>query len=328
MQRRKVDLVVISDVHLGTYGCHADELVRYLKSIDPQVLILNGDIVDCWQFRKGFFPASHLEVIRQFTRFAARGVPVFYLTGNHDDIFRRFTNLELGQFQLRDQLELKIGGQKVLFFHGDLFDVSIRHARWLARLGGKSYEWLIRLNRLVNVLLVRLGRQRISFSHRIKHSVKKAVKFVNDFEQGAAEWGIARGCSVVVCGHIHQPAIREMHGAKSASPILYLNSGDWVENLSALEYRDGDWHLWRYEEEMMVPEAEEDQQSKGGMVQPQEMAGTIHGEVVKEDALPALERKPREEVFMHLDQVASLQLLLERERRHQKSPFPNSLQDW
>ncbi|MBI1192057.1 MAG: UDP-2,3-diacylglucosamine diphosphatase [Bacteroidetes bacterium] len=319
--RRPVDLAVISDVHLGTYGCHAEELIRYLKSIEPKVLVLNGDIMDCWQFRKGYFPASHLEVIRQFTRFAAKGTPVFYLTGNHDDLFRRFTDLALGNFHLRDQLVLTVGGEKVLFFHGDIFDASIRHARWLAKLGGRGYDWLIRLNRLINAVLLRMGRPRVSFSHKIKKSVKKAVKFVSDFEQGAAELGIAQGCSTVVCGHIHQPAMRQLQGSKKGGSIRYLNSGDWVEHLSALEYHSGDWHLWHYEQQM--PEIFSN--AGNTPLEPLQEGNTLGWKAAAEPWVA--QEMARETAFNHLDQLASLQLLLERERRALKGKLPPSFMD-
>ncbi len=289
--RKRVDLVVLSDLHLGTYGCQAEELLAYLKSIDPGVLILNGDILDCWQFKKGFFPGSHLEVIRQLTRFAARGKAVFYLTGNHDDILRRFSDLHLGQIQLLDQLILQVGGKKVLFFHGDAFDVSIRHARWLAQLGGTTYEWLIRLNRLINALLFRMGRPRVSFSQRIKRSVKKAVRFVSDFEQASVEYGHQQGCQVVVCGHIHQPGMRMVPVANGEREVLYLNSGDWVENLTALEHHEGQWSLYKHEEQAQALKPKAKTPSKSPV------------------------NRVREEVFTQLDQVASLQLLLERERQ-------------
>ncbi len=319
--RRAVDVVVISDVHLGTYGCHADELIHYLKSIEPKVLVLNGDIIDCWQFRKGYFPASHLEVIRQFTRFAAKGTPVFYLTGNHDDLFRRFTDLALGNFHLRDQLVLTVGGEKVLFFHGDIFDASIRHARWLAKLGGRSYDWLIRLNRLINAVLLRLGRPRVSFSHKIKKSVKNAVKFVSDFEQGAAELGIAQGCSTVVCGHIHQPAMRQVPGSKKGGSIRYLNSGDWVEHLSALEYHSGDWHLWFYEQQMA-------EASRSKVTGQGELTQDRDDSILSPSLEPVESQEmAREMAFSHLDQLASLQLLLEREKRALKGKLPSSFMD-
>lgn len=299
MSRRSVDLAVLSDIHLGTYGCHAAECLEYLKSIQPKVLVLNGDIVDCWAFRKGYFPPEHLDVLRQIARFASKGVPVFYITGNHDDVFRRFSDLQLGGFHLLDQLELTVGQERVLFFHGDAFDVSIKHARWLAKLGGKSYEWLIRINRLMNRLLVRLGRPRVSFSKRVKHSVKRAVRFVHDFEQAAAELGMTRGVDVVVCGHIHQPQMRHINSSrKNRAPIRYLNSGDWVENLTALEYDQGQWSIWRYEEQ-----AARDQK-------PASKTGTP----AWDDALDQEEpESTRETILASLGQVASAQLLRERE---------------
>ncbi len=350
MQRRRIDLAVISDLHLGTYGCQAEELVRYLKSIEPRVLILNGDIIDCWQFRPGYFPSTHMEVIKQFSRLAAKGTPVFYLTGNHDDVFRRFSDVELGPFQLRDQLVLTVGGERVLFFHGDVFDVSIRHARWLAQLGGRSYESIIRLNRLVNRLLDRLGRPRVSFSQRIKRSVKKAVQYLNDFEQGAVEYARRQGCSTVVCGHIHQPVMRLVEGAEGDFPVRYLNSGDWVENLSALEYHGGAWHLWHYHEQMAAQSGNEASaavtgatqpepslaQRKPILAQPEPSLPAAEPMAAASETDPALAEQPasakrsrlREEVFSQLDQIASIQLLLERERYLMRKGAADSSADY
>ncbi len=306
MSRRPVDLVVISDVHLGTYGCHAEECLAYLRSVAPAALVLNGDIVDCWQFRKGYFPAAHLEVLRQVARFAARGVPVYYLTGNHDDVFRRFSDLRLGNVHLLDHLELVLGRERVLFFHGDAFDVSIRHARWLAKLGGKGYEFLILLNRWINRGLVRLGRPRISFSRRVKRSVKRAVRFIDDFEQAAVEWGLSRGVDTVVCGHIHQPRMTTLKGRKGAS-IRYLNSGDWVENLTALEYHRGHWRLWRHETDAPLAASGEDAAPTA------EPAAAVEPEPAAEPLLAML------------GEVASAQLLRERALRDAAfPPFPAS----
>ena len=78
MSKREVDIVVISDVHLGTYGCHAKELLKYLKSVKPKMVILNGDIIDIWQFSKRYFPEAHTKVIRRILKFVTEGVPVYY----------------------------------------------------------------------------------------------------------------------------------------------------------------------------------------------------------------------------------------------------------
>ena len=249
-KKRKVDLLVISDVHLGTYGCHAKELLNYLKSIKPKVVILNGDIIDIWQFRKRYWPESHMRVVKKITSFIAKGVPVYYLTGNHDDMLRKFSDFEMGSFKLLDKLVLGINGQKAWIFHGDVFDVTMKHAKWLAKLGGQGYDLLILLNRFVNYMLQKLGRNKISLSKKIKDSVKSAIKFVDDFEQTAADLAIEKQYQYVICGHIHKPLIKQINTPKGA--VTYLNSGDWVENLTSLEYNNGQWNIYEYNKDLLA----------------------------------------------------------------------------
>lgn len=251
MEKRKIDLLVLSDLHLGTYGCHGKELLQYLNQIEPGTVILNGDIIDIWQFKKRYWPASHMQVLRRLLKFAEHGVPVYYLTGNHDEMLRKFSDYRLGNLYLRDKLVLEIDGKKAWFFHGDVFDVSMQYSKWLARLGGHGYDLLILLNRVVNLMLEQLGRDKISLSKRIKDGVKTAVRFISDFEQIAADLAIERGYDYVICGHIHQPVIKTMHArqsgvSSSGKSVTYLNSGDWIENLSALEYHLGQWSLYHY----------------------------------------------------------------------------------
>jgi UDP-2,3-diacylglucosamine pyrophosphatase LpxH len=244
MKRRAVDLVVISDVHLGTYGSKAKELNQYLKSIKPKTLVLNGDIIDIWQFRKRYFPKSHMKVIKQIMHLASKGTKVKYLTGNHDEMLRKFTDTQLGNFELLDKLVLDLDGQKAWIFHGDIFDASIQNAKWLAKLGGWGYDLLIMTNTLYNFFLLKMGKERYSFSKKIKNSVKKAVSYINSFEEVAAELAIDKGYDFVICGHIHQPQMRLIESSKGET--LYLNSGDWVENLTALEYMNGQWDLYQH----------------------------------------------------------------------------------
>ena len=183
--KRKLDIVVISDTHLGTYGCHAKQLSNYLKSIKPNILILNGDIIDMWQFKKSYFPTEHMKVINRLLKMSVSGTKVYYLTGNHDDMLRRFSNLSFDNFHLRDDLVLQQDGKKFWFFHGDVFDASVVQARWLAKIGGKSYDTLVRFNKAVNWLRQLMGKERIAFSKIVKMKVKEAVKFIGDFEQKA-----------------------------------------------------------------------------------------------------------------------------------------------
>ena len=247
MSKREVDLVVISDVHLGTYGCHAKELLRYLKSIDPKTLVLNGDIIDIWQFSKSYFPEAHMKVIRRIMKFVTDGVPVYYLTGNHDEMLRKFSDLNIGSFQLLDKLVLNLGDSQAWFFHGDVFDVTMQHSKWLAKMGAVGYDTLILLNSFVNWWLTLFKREKMSFSKRIKAKFKDAVKFINNFEITAAELAIDNGYAYVICGHIHQPELRTI--ATEKGQVLYLNSGDWVESLTSLEYHRGAWTIYKYRPE-------------------------------------------------------------------------------
>ena len=242
--KRKIEIAVISDVHLGTYGCHAKQLLTYLNSIEPKKLILNGDIIDIWQFKKRYFPKSHLRVIKKIMDMAADGTEIIYITGNHDEMLRKFSDTKIGNISIVDKVVLELDGKKAWFFHGDVFDVSIQNAKWLAKLGGYGYDILILVNRLVNWCLIRLGKERYSLSKKIKDSVKGAVKYINDFEDVAIDLAIENGYDYVICGHIHQPKmlIKKNKNGKTT----YLNSGDWVENFTALEYQFKRWKIYNY----------------------------------------------------------------------------------
>jgi UDP-2,3-diacylglucosamine pyrophosphatase LpxH len=254
MKKRNVDLVVLSDIHLGTYGCHATELLNYLSGIKPKTLILNGDIIDIWQFRKSYFPKSHLKVVKKLLDFAAKGTRVYYITGNHDEMLRKFSDTTMGNFSIVDKVVLELDDKKAWFFHGDVFDSSVQHAKWIAKLGGIGYDYLILLNRMINWLLVKMGREPYSLSKKIKSSVKKAVKFISDFEETASDLAIENNYDYVVCGHIHEPVIIKKENKKGS--VMYLNSGDWIENLTALEYHKKKWKLYRYIDEIKVNEKE------------------------------------------------------------------------
>lgn len=247
--KRNVELVVISDLHLGTSGCQAVELLKYLKSIKPKTLILNGDIIDIWQFKKRFFPKAHLKVIKHIMGLASDRCTVYYITGNHDEMFRKFSGMKIGKLRILNDLKLNLNGKTVWFFHGDIFDVVMQYSKWLSKLGAVGYDSLIWLNTKVN----RIGRlfkfKPVSFSKKIKASVKGAVKFINAFEETAAIIAARKGIDTIVCGHIHHPEMRMIQVEDQG--INYLNSGDWIENLTSLEYNYGQWKIFNYRKDFV-----------------------------------------------------------------------------
>lgn len=245
-RKRKVKVVVISDIHLGFVGCRAKELNKYLQSIEPEILIINGDFIDIWQFRSYYFPKSHSKVLEYVFKFISEGVKVYYLTGNHDEMLRRYSGLNLGNLELEDKLVLDLDGKKHWFFHGDIFDVTMQGSRWLAKLGTTGYEILILINKLVNFFLVLFGREKSSFSQEVKFATKRGVKKLHNHETTAVEIALDEGYDVVINGHVHLPCIKRIETERGC--VTYMNSGDWVENMTSLEYNNGEWKLVWYKD--------------------------------------------------------------------------------
>lgn len=247
MNKRCVDVAILSDLHLGTYGCRAKEIVTYLKSISPQILILNGDIIDIWQFTKHYFPPTHVAVIKEILNLMTSGTRVIYITGNHDEMLRRYSDLQLGQFQLTDKLVIEIDRKMTWIFHGDVFDNTTKgSAKFWAKMGSNGYAVLLGFNRFINKLLKIFGREKVSLSKRVMQKVNESIIKIDEFETLVAELAIEKKYDYVICGHIHQPQKRVI--ANREGSVTYLNSGDWVEHLTSLEYYNNDWHIYKYEE--------------------------------------------------------------------------------
>ena len=250
MQKRCIDVAVLSDLHLGTYGCRAKEILTYLKNISPQILILNGDIIDIWQFSKHYFPSSHVAIIKEILQLMTTGTRVIYVTGNHDEMLRRYCDLQLGQFQLTDKLVIEIDHKMTWIFHGDVFDNTTKgSAKFWAKMGSNGYAVLLGFNRFINKLMKFFGREKISLSKKVMQKVNESIIKIEEFETLVAELAINKKYDYVICGHIHQPKKRVISNKEGS--VVYLNSGDWVEHLTSLEYYDNDWHIYQYEESKM-----------------------------------------------------------------------------
>lgn len=227
----KVRTIWLSDVHLGSKGAKADELAEFLKRYDCDTLYLVGDIIDGWRMRKKvYWPQAHTNVIRRILTRAKRGTQVVYITGNHDDMMRRYSGISFGNIQLADEyIHTCADGRKLWVIHGDQFDGVVQCHRWLALCGDWAYETMLHINRWFNQLRRRLGFGYWSLSAYLKHKVKRAVNFISDFEQAVAKSAAHKGLNGVVCGHIHHAEIRQFD-----QNITYYNCGDWVESLTAL----------------------------------------------------------------------------------------------
>ncbi len=238
--------IFLSDVHLGTRGCKADLLLDFLRHNESDYLYLVGDIVDGWRLKRWWYwPQAHNDVVQKIMRKVRKGTVVIYVPGNHDEAARQYCMLTFGGVQVLDEvIHERADGKKLLVIHGDQFDGVIRYARWLAITGDWAYEAALKLNTVFNWGRRRLGMPYWSLSAYLKHRVKNAVQFINDYERTVAGEAKRRGVDGVVCGHIHHAQIRVI------DDILYCNDGDWVESCTALvEDFDGRLRILYWAEE-------------------------------------------------------------------------------
>lgn len=249
---RTVELTVISDLHLGTRHCQALQLLNYLYSIDPSEIILLGDVFDIIQKERHYWPEEHTHIVRKILKFAATGVPITYVTGNHDALIRLYTGTAMGNITIVDRLTRSIDGRHTLFTHGDCFDLELKWP-WLHALGSRSYDALIWFNRQLNRLLGAVGCQPCSITGFIKRNLAQASSYIERFEKAARRHAREQGYEAVVCGHIHQPRLSPADNNDDLT--TYLNSGDWTEHCTALEFDAGAWSL-HYEAQVSQPGAE------------------------------------------------------------------------
>jgi UDP-2,3-diacylglucosamine pyrophosphatase LpxH len=231
-----VRTAILSDVHLGTPHSKADEATHFLKHVRCERLLLNGDIIDGWRLRRdGRWTKAHTRFIRRIlTLVQKKDTDVVYLRGNHDDFLARLLPMQFDRLRLVEDHVLETARGRYLVLHGDVFDSVVKNMVFLAHLGDMGYALLLRLNRAYNWFRRLRGKEYFSLSAAIKARVKQAVSFVGKFEEQVAALARDRGCVGVICGHIHTAADKQIDG------IHYLNSGDWVESLTAIvEHHDG-----------------------------------------------------------------------------------------
>lgn len=235
--------IVISDVHLGANESKAKEIVRFLKKHSCDKLIMNGDIIDGWQLRKsGKWKKKHTRFFRVVLKMIEKNkTEVIYVRGNHDDFLDNILPFAVGSLSIVKDHIHESNGKKFWVIHGDIFDSVTTNMKWLAKLGDTGYTLLLWINKMYNNYRMKRGKPYYSLSKIIKAKVKSAVSYISDFETELVSLARRKNFSGVICGHIHQPEIKDYDG------LLYLNSGDWVESLSALVEDDkGNWEIFYY----------------------------------------------------------------------------------
>lgn len=232
----RVRTVFLSDIHLGTRACKAEALLEFLRGVSAEQIYLVGDIVDGWALKRSWYwPQSHADVVQKLLKRARKGTRVVFVPGNHDECFRQYVEHDFGSIEIvHEAIHETADGKRLLVCHGDEYDVVCSQARWLALLGDWGYTAAVHLNTWLNKVRSLTGRPYWSLAGYLKNKVKRALEFIDSFEQALVDVAAERGLDGVVCGHVHAPKIREIDGR------LYCNDGDWVDSCSAMvEHLDG-----------------------------------------------------------------------------------------
>ena len=257
-KRREFRTIWISDVHLGTRGCNHELLIDFLDHTDSETMYLVGDIIDGWRLKKKvYWPPEHNDIVWRILKRAKRGTRIVYIPGNHDEMVRPFSGMNLGGVEImRAAFHDTADGRRLMVLHGDEFDTIMLAHRWLAFVGDALYHVMMKLNNWVAAARKRLGLPYWSISKAAKHKVKNAVEFISKYEEVVARAAAERGVDGVVCGHIHTAEFRTFdHDGKQ---IEYWNDGDWVEGCNALvEHFDGTMEILHWPDEIARREAEQ-----------------------------------------------------------------------
>lgn len=242
---KKHKTIVISDVHLGSPWSKTKEVTQFLKDNSCETLILGGDIIDGWAILRGYkgkWKKKHTNFFRQILKMQ-NTTKVYYIRGNHDDFLNKIIPISLSNITILDHFIYESNNKRYYVFHGDVFDNVTNGFKWIAKLGDVGYSMLLRINKWYNSYREKRGLPYYSISAHIKQKVKSSVSHISNFEQQVIDMAKSQKCDGAICGHIHHPEIKKM------GDILYLNSGDWMESLSALtEDFDGNWELHSYKD--------------------------------------------------------------------------------
>lgn len=243
MNRRPIELVVLSDVHLGNPKCKANSLAHYLKSILPDTLILNGDFIDNGtEYHPQHWPTAHTQVMREIFELANLGTKIIYVVGTQETWMQQFAQASFKNLHLMDQLEIEVQDKRAWVVHGDVFNRRLRSFKWMSKLGSVGVELLTLMFEVVDQIKYNLGLDD-------KSSTSVITNKTREFEKSIVDIAASLGFDYIICGNTHLPKIKQF--ISKNGPIFYLNPGDWLKHMSALEFRQNRWHLFYCEDPLI-----------------------------------------------------------------------------
>lgn len=255
MSRLTFRSMFLSDVHLGSKDAHAEYLLDLLHHSEAQHIYLVGDIFDLWKLRSGWhWTQTNNRIVQTLLARALNGTRVVYIPGNHDELARDYIGMRFSGVDIaRQAIHTTADGRRMLITHGDELDMLVTVNHWLRYIGDLNYSALLAMNRAYNRARRSLGLPYWSLCSYLKSRLGNAVAYVRRFEEAAVERARQLELDGVICGHIHVPRIEWING------LLYANSGDWVENCTAL-VEEANGHIgllhWARDSMYLIPQEE------------------------------------------------------------------------
>ncbi len=234
--------IVISDVHLGAKDSRSKELNNFLKHYKCDHLIINGDIIDSYNFnQKGILNKKFIRLYNRLLKLIKENnTKITLVIGNHDAALLHLADFQTKKFEIVKNFILQSGEKQYFVLHGDIYDIISSNFRWLVKLGKAGYQLAIWIGSRFNWLF---HTREQSFSTILKIKFRSALRHIRDYEQQLTYVARLQNCNGVICGHTHVAAMKNIDG------IEYFNSGDWIDSLSALmEDHNGEWSLTFYNE--------------------------------------------------------------------------------
>ena len=197
-----IDTLIISDLHLGSPQCRAEDILMVLEK-KFQTLILLGDVFADLNFER--LKKSHWEVLSVLRR-KSKLHKIIWVSGNHDEGLLQFGHF-LG-VEVVEKYEFMVGDKKAVAIHGHQFDLSIiNHPR-----RSKLISWWYLQVQKLNLGFLSLAEKHLDGVYNLSERVM----------EGAIEYALDNGYEVIVCGHTHVPL-------EFLGEISYYNCGCWVK---------------------------------------------------------------------------------------------------
>lgn len=230
--------IFLADAHLRQPQDHNYQ--RLLEFLDQQQdldgLFLLGDIFEFWLGYKHVAFTAYIPLLEKLRQLATTGTKLYFVEGNHDFHIDPYFTEQLGCTVITDQQLVEWDGKKLLLCHGDLLNPNPNYKRLRSFWRSSLVRFLARIIHPDPVWTFGIWLSSLSKKKNPKSHSWDPSPLLLPF----AEQEFAAGADAVLCGHFHQPTAKQLENKQ------IIAVGDWIQQFSYAEMRDGQIELKTY----------------------------------------------------------------------------------